>query len=88
MKMPKSLLRTPAERERLIDLIESYFAGYHGYQVQWNIQDREFYLAAKSRPAEYRNLIVRVGGYSAYFVELDGMLQDQIIARTEQRIYD
>lgn len=88
LKMPKSLLRTPAERERLIDLIESYFAGYHGYQVQWNIQDREFYLAAKSRPAEYRNLIVRVGGYSAYFVELDGMLQDQIIARTEQRIYD
>lgn len=85
MKMPKSLLRTPAERERLVDLIESYFTGYSGYQVQWNIQDREFYLAAKSHPSEYKNLIVRVGGYSAYFIELDSLLQDQIIARTEQQ---
>ncbi|MCL5952587.1 MAG: hypothetical protein M1132_12860 [Chloroflexi bacterium] len=86
MKMPKSLLRTRTERERLVDLIESYFVGYNGYQVQWNIQDREFYLAAKAHPSEYKNLIVRVGGYSAYFVELDSLLQDQIIARTEQRI--
>lgn len=85
-KMPRSLLRTPAECERLVDLIESYFAGYNGYQVQWNIQNRESYLAAKANPSEYKNLIVRVGGFSAYFVELDPQLQDQIIARTEQRI--
>ncbi|MCL5952584.1 MAG: hypothetical protein M1132_12845 [Chloroflexi bacterium] len=85
-KMPRALLRTQDERKRLVDLIESYFAGYNGYQVQWNIQDRDFYLAAKANPSEYKNLIVRVGGYSAYFVELDPELQDQIIARTEQRI--
>lgn len=86
MKIPKSLLRTPEEKERLIDLIESYLAGYNGYQIQWNIQDRQVYLAAKVHPSEYKNLIVRVGGFSAYFVELDSLLQDQIIARTEQQV--
>lgn len=85
-KMPRTLLRTPTEMNRLVDLMETYFARYNGYQVQWNIQDREFYLAAKENPSEYKNLIVRVGGYSAYFVELDPKLQDQIIARTEQAL--
>jgi formate C-acetyltransferase len=84
-KMPRTLLRTREEMNRLVDLIETYFGDYNGYQIQWNIQDREVYLAAKNNPSEYKNLIVRVGGFSAYFVELDPLLQDQIIARTEQR---
>ncbi|MDQ7095393.1 glycine radical domain-containing protein [Desulfosporosinus sp. PR] len=40
-------------------------------------------LAAKKDPAKYRGLIVRIAGYSAYFVELSPDLQDDIIARTE-----
>lgn len=84
-KMPLSLLRTREQMGSLVDLIETYFADYNGYQVQWNIQDGSVYAAAKENPAEYKNLIVRVGGYSAYFIELDPLLQDQIIARTEQR---
>ncbi len=85
-KIPASLLKTPVERERFVDLVETYFRDYGGYQIQWNIQDRAVYLAAKANPSEYKNLIVRVGGYSAYFVELDSALQDEIIARTEQRL--
>ena len=86
MKMSKTLLNSPVEMNRFVDLIETYFVDYNGYQIQWNIHDREFYLAAKDNPTEYKNLIVRVGGYSAYFVELDPFLQDQIIARTDQRL--
>lgn len=83
-KIPRHLLRTPEERSRLIDVIETYFEDLCGYQIQWNICDAEDYIAAKESPSDYRNLLVRVGGYSAYFVELDSDLQDQIIARTEQ----
>jgi pyruvate formate-lyase/glycerol dehydratase family glycyl radical enzyme len=83
-KMPVSLLRTREQMARLVDLIETFFADYNGYQLQWNMQDRDVYVAAKENPTEYKNLIVRVGGYSAYFIELDPLLQDQIIARTEQ----
>jgi formate C-acetyltransferase len=83
-KMPKALLKTKEQRKRFLDLIETYFRDYNGYQIQWNIQDREVYLEAQANPEAYKNLIVRVGGYSAYFVELDPILQDEIIARTEQ----
>jgi len=83
-KIPKGMIRTAVEMERFVDLIETFFRDLNGYQIQWNVEDREVYLAAKERPAEYKNLIVRVGGFSAYFVELDPLLQDEIIARTEQ----
>jgi formate C-acetyltransferase len=82
--MPVSLLRTRDQVDRLVDLIETYFADYNGYQLQWNLQDRDVYVAAKEEPTKYKDLIVRVGGFSAYFVELDPLLQDQIIERTEQ----
>ena len=85
-KMPKSMMKNAAEMGRFVDLIETFFKDYNGYQVQWNIEDRDVYLAAKENPVEYKNLIVRVGGFSAYFVELDPFLQDEIIARTEQTI--
>jgi formate C-acetyltransferase len=50
--------------------------------AQFNVLRREDLLAAKRDPEKYRHLIVRVAGYSAYFVELAGDLQDEIIART------
>jgi formate C-acetyltransferase len=54
--------------------------------VQFNIVDRETLMDAKQRPEEYLDLIVRVAGYSAYFVELSEGLQDHIIKRTEQNL--
>jgi pyruvate-formate lyase len=54
--------------------------------IQFNIVDRETLLDAQLRPEEHKDLIVRVAGYSAYFVDLTRGLQDHIIARTEQRL--
>ena len=51
--------------------------------LQEIIEDKDVYLAAKANPQAYKNLIVRVGGYSAYFVDLPRVIQDEIIARTE-----
>ncbi len=50
---------------------------------QFNITTKETLLAAKANPEKYKNLLVRVAGYSAYFVELSTYLQDDIIGRTE-----
>ena len=46
--------------------------------------DREILLEAQKHPEQYRQLMVRVGGYSAYFIELTREVQDEIIGRTEQ----
>jgi formate C-acetyltransferase len=52
--------------------------------IQFNVVDKETLLDAQRHPENYQNLIVRVAGYSAYFVDLSKGLQDSIIARTEQ----
>ena len=54
--------------------------------VQFNVVDRETLLKAQEYPEKYRDLIVRVAGFSAYFVDLSKGLQDHIIARTEQSL--
>ena len=51
--------------------------------VQFNVVDKEILLEAQRKPQEYQDLIVRVAGFSAYFLDLSKGLQDQIIARTE-----
>ena len=55
-------------------------------QIQFNVVDRETLIEAQNRPAEHTNLLVRVAGYSAYFVDLSKGLQDSIISRTEQAL--
>lgn len=54
------------------------------FHVQFNVIDRETLLAVQERPEEYRGLLIRVAGYTAYFTELGKDVQDEIIARTEQ----
>ncbi|HTY85826.1 MAG TPA: pyruvate formate lyase family protein [Candidatus Acidoferrum sp.] len=56
------------------------------WHVQFNILNRATLLAAQKDPEKYRNLIVRIAGYSAYFVDLSPMQQAEIIARTEEQI--
>ena len=51
-------------------------------QMQFNCVDRETLLKAKEHPQDYRDLIVRVAGYSAFFVELCQEVQDEIISRS------
>ncbi|MBW2348566.1 MAG: hypothetical protein JRF59_12095 [Deltaproteobacteria bacterium] len=54
--------------------------------IQFNVVDRETLLAAQREPEKHQDLVVRVAGYSAYFVDLSKGLQDSIIARTEQSL--
>jgi formate C-acetyltransferase len=53
------------------------------WHLQFNIINRETLIAAQKDPEKYRNLLVRVAGYSAYFVDLTPQLQNEIIERTE-----
>ena len=62
-------------------LIRGYF-GMNGHHVQFNVVTAETLREAQKHPEKYRDLIVRVAGYSDYFVELERELQDEIIKRT------
>jgi formate C-acetyltransferase len=53
------------------------------WHLQFNVINRETLIAAQRDPEKYRNLLVRVAGYSAYFVDLSPQLQEEIIRRTE-----
>ncbi|MGI5878740.1 MAG: pyruvate formate lyase family protein [Christensenellales bacterium] len=66
-------------------LVKSFF-DMGGHQLQLNAVSRDRLLEAQRNPDEYRGLIVRVWGWSAYFVELDREYQDHVISRTELRV--
>ncbi len=82
LKLPPSCLDSDEEIEKSIDLIRSYFA-LGGQQVQVTVANADDLRAATREPEKWRHLIVRVGGYSDYFVTLDPKLQESIIQRTE-----
>ncbi len=69
--------------ENMAALIRSYFS-LDGHHIQFNVIDRSTLLAAQQHPDEYKDLIVRVAGYSDHFHNLSRELQDEIIDRTEQ----
>ena len=70
----------------LVNLIRSYFA-MDGHHIQFNVVARETLEQAKLHPENYRDLIVRVAGYSDYFVDLTPDLQDEIINRTVHQCF-
>lgn len=72
--------------DKLVHLIRSYFA-LDGHHVQFNVINAESLREAQERPEQYRDLIVRVAGYSDYFVDVGRDLQNEIIARTEQKSF-
>ena len=57
-----------------------------GKHIQFNVVDKLTLLEGQKNPDKHRNLIVRVAGYSAYFVSLDKSVQDEIINRTEYEV--
>lgn len=81
MKFHPSALKTDDDLRKLAAAIRVYFAN-GGKHVQFNITSRETLLEAQEKPKEHGDLMVRVAGYSAYFVQLNNMMQDEIIART------
>ena len=69
-------------RDNLISFIDEYLAG-GPMHVQFNIMSSETMKAAQKDPDSYRDMLVRVAGYSAYFVELGKALQKDLIQRTD-----
>ena len=68
---------------QMANLIRAYF-NMDGHHIQFNVIDRQTLLDAQAHPEEYKDLIVRVAGYSDHFRNLSRALQDEIISRTEQ----
>ncbi len=80
-KFEKRLFCSDKGKASFIALAKAFFAG-GGQQYTVTVVSPEDLLKAKENPENYRNLIVRVGGYSDYFVNLDDALQDNVIERT------
>lgn len=85
-KLNPATLEDPRDREKLMLMLRTFFEDYQGWHVQYNIVSRETLLKAKQHPDQYRDLVVRVAGYSAFFTALSPDAQDDIIARTEHTI--
>jgi len=69
-----------------IGFIKTLFETQTAFQIQFNIVDSEMLRDAQKHPENYRNLIVRVAGFSAFFVDLQKSVQDQVIDRTQLEI--
>ncbi len=80
-----SVLATERDLDKLSGLIRTYFT-LGGHHIQFNVVDSKTLRRAQQHPDEYRNLLVRVAGYSDYFVDLDQEHQEEIISRTEQEL--
>ena len=82
MKLHPSAVKGVDGSNKLIQLIKRYF-DLGGYHIQFNIVDSRMLRDAQLHPENYRDLIIRVAGFSAYWVELSKAIQDEIIVRTE-----
>ena len=77
-----SLLKRDEDLKKLVSLIRAYFS-MGGHHIQFNIVDTQTLLDAQQQPDDYKDLLVRVAGYSDYFNDMTEQLQNEIIARTE-----
>ena len=85
MKFSKSLLNSAEKIEKLSWLVKA-FMKRGGWHIQFNIHSREELMDAQAHPENHKNLLVRVGGYSAYFIDLPPGLQAEIVTRTMHEI--
>ena len=83
MKFSPSALKTDSDMNKLAMVIKTYLTN-GGKQIQMSCVSAETLHAAQEDPKAHKEVIVRVAGYSAYFVTLTNMMQNEIIARTEQ----
>jgi formate C-acetyltransferase len=85
IRFGKALFASPEGREAVRNLINTYF-GMGGMQIQLSVVDREVLEDALVHPERHQDLIVRVGGYSAYFNSLSLALKQAIVERTEHTL--
>ncbi|MGB2764279.1 MAG: glycyl radical protein [Candidatus Aminicenantaceae bacterium] len=82
MKITPQILKNKEDLNKLAGLIRGYFS-LGGHHIQFNIIDKDTLRDAQKHPFMYQNLLVRVAGYSDYFVLLSPDIQEEIISRTE-----
>ncbi len=80
-KLNPATLENESDKQKLMILLRTFFEVHKGWHIQYNIVSRETLLEAKKHPDQYRDLVVRVAGYSAFFTALSPDAQDDIIAR-------
>ena len=85
IRMHPSALSNEEGVAKLRDMTKAYF-DCHGMEVQYNVVDSKTMRNAQADPNAYKNLVVRIAGYSAYFIELGVDLQNDLIARTENTL--
>ncbi|MCC3866688.1 glycyl radical protein [Terrisporobacter mayombei] len=84
MKIEPEMLNSENGIQQMMALLKS-MCSLGIFHVQFNVIDRETLIKAQENPEEYRGLLIRVAGYTAYFTELGKDVQDEIIGRTEQK---
>ena len=82
-KFTPSVVQGEEGLEQMSNLVRTYF-NMDGHHIQFNVIDKETLINAQKHPEDYKDLIVRVAGYSDHFRNLSKALQDEIIERTEQ----
>ena len=82
LKFNPSAIEGEIGEEKFIKLIDTYF-NLGGYHIQFNIVDRKMLIDAQKHPELYPDLMVRVAGFTARFVDLGPDVQKQIIERTQ-----
>jgi formate C-acetyltransferase len=85
-KFTPGLLKDEDGLDKLVQLIRTYFR-LDGHHIQFNVVDAATLRKAQQNPEDYRDLIVRVAGYSDYFCDLSAALQNEIITRTEHQVF-
>ncbi len=85
MKVPASLVRDQASRRKLRELVVT-FLQRGGFETQINVVDAKTLRQAQDNPHAYRDLVVRIGGYTDYFVRISREMQDELLLRTEYRV--
>ena len=84
MKFAKSSLG-PSSIDTMCSVIKTYLE-CGGFEMQINVVDKDTLIAARKNPEMYRDLVVRIGGYSDYFTKLSPAMQDEVILRTSHSI--
>ena len=69
-KLNPSTLENESDKQKLMVLLRTFFEVHKGWHIQYNIVSRDTLLEAKKHPDQYRDLVVRVAGYSAFFTAL------------------
>ena len=83
MKLPPDQLKTRKGRDNVLNLVKTYFDN-DGYHIQFNVLDTAILRDAQKHPENYRDLVVRVAGFSAFFTKLAPGVQNEVIERTLQ----